>query len=724
LIIALKPFKDATGSINSFKRFLYRLGWGASSIPPSYMNLATKIGDAVTLAESLTDSPDISEIVQLFDKIKEIYHDIQNLSEAPPGVDSTEFLNEIKDRLFEILIVDYLITAQPFLYNFFQMVGVIKPVHFAGAGSRPSFIRYKLNWSEIPKIFTEPHKLPEKIYGWGSKDFKFELLAKHSLEIFSVIGAPVSYSIIDDESSYKYLGFNEYEAAPALVDKAINIPFTIINIDGKDQELGLAILKLPGIDGKLPGIVLQPSIPSEIGTTLRIREDIDFRLKAGSNIAAMFGILIRPDEISVEYPFKDGSLPDFGFGAGMDYKPSDALILLGSENNTRLEFNGFSFDFEFNFTDGDPEVELGALLNGLAIVIASNDSDSFISKILGDGNAKIDIPLGIEWSSIHGIRFKGGAGFEVSLHPHITLGPISIPELQLAIKAEIDNPPKIRLDVGVGIAGDLGPLQFVVQGIGMSLDMVIKDDGNAGPFDIDLGFKPPNGIGLSIDASAVKGGGYLYFDFDKEEYAGALELTVQDTISLKAIGILNTKMPDGSKGFSLFILVTAEFSPIQLGYGFTLLGVGGLLGLNRTVIVEKLRSGVKDNSIKSIMFPEDIIANIVRILSDIKQVFPPYQGHFIIGPMGKIGWGTPTIISLELGILIEVPDPLIAILGVLKSVLPEEKAPILKMQVNFLGLIDFEKKEISFDASLYDSKLLVFTLTGDMALRINWGKQS
>jgi hypothetical protein len=60
-------------------------------------------------------------------------------------------------------------------------------------------------------------------------------------------------------------------------------------------------------------------------------------------------------------------------------------------------------------------------------------------------------------------------------------------------------------------------------------------------------------------------------------------------------------------------------------------------------------------------------------------------------------------------------------LGVLKVFLPTEDSDILKLQVNFLGVIDFENKYISFDASLYDSRLLIFTLTGDMALRISWG---
>ena len=63
----------------------------------------------------------------------------------------------------------------------------------------------------------------------------------------------------------------------------------------------------------------------------------------------------------------------------------------------------------------------------------------------------------------------------------------------------------------------------------------------------------------------------------------------------------------------------------------------------------------------------------------------------------------------------------LVILGVVRGILPDERAAILRLQVNFLGVIDFEQERFSFDASLFDSKLLAFTLTGDMAMRLYWG---
>ena len=93
------------------------------------------------------------------------------------------------------------------------------------------------------------------------------------------------------------------------------------------------------------------------------------------------------------------------------------------------------------------------------------------------------------------------------------------------------------------------------------------------------------------------------------------------------------------------MLITAEFAPIQLGFGFTLLGVGGLLSVNRTLDTPALMAGVKTGAVNSILFPQDIVANINRIATDIKTIFPLAEG-IIVAPMGKLGWGTPTLISL------------------------------------------------------------------------------
>ena len=312
------------------------------------------------------------------------------------------------------------------------------------------------------------------------------------------------------------------------------------------------------------------------------------------------------------------------------------------------------------------------------------------------------------------------SGLEVSLPAHVDVGLIEIVSSTIAIKA---SSGAIPIEVGATIKGELGPLTAIVENMGFRARFTFPSDfsGNLGPVDLNLGFKPPSGIGLSIDAGVVKGGGYLYLDIEKEEYAGALELVVSDFLTLKAIGLITTRMPDGSRGFSLLVIITAEFgSPVQLGFGFTLSGVGGLLGLHRTMRLQPLSEGIRTGAVNSIMFPTNVIENAPRIISDLRTYFPPFQDIFLIGPMAKIGWGTPNLVKLSLGIIIEIPGN-IAILGVLKVTLPDEEKKLLNLQVNFIGAIEPDKKQAWFFASMFDSRVLSFTIEGEMGVLVCWG---
>ncbi|MCS6320098.1 MAG: hypothetical protein H8K05_20475, partial [Nitrospira sp.] len=181
--------------------------------------------------------------------------------------------------------------------------------------------------------------------------------------------------------------------------------------------------------------------------------------------------------------------------------------------------------------------------------------------------------------------------------------------------------------------------------------------GNLGLFGLSPRFKPPTGLGLAIATAGVTGGGFLGFDPQRAEYSGMLQLELAETIAVKALGLLTTKLPDGSKGYSLVILLTAEgFAPIPVGFGFTLTGIGGLLGIHRTVRTDVLREGLKTGTLNSVLFPPDPLRNAPQIFSDLRRVFPPTAGRHVVGPMVQLRWGTPTLLTLDLALLVELPS--------------------------------------------------------------------
>lgn len=379
----------------------------------------------------------------------------------------------------------------------------------------------------------------------------------------------------------------------------------------------------------------------------------------------------------------------------------------------------------------DWDFGLGGLIeNQIVIPGMDNLLPSQINlKDLMVGSA-FNIDLDIRWPSGLSISF-GGAQSEALIPVNGKFGnAVSLDAIKLSFK----NNGTAGAEIGVSFSGasiTLGPVAASVEGLGIEAILTRpsftngfpQGSANFGIINIDIRFKPPTGLGVSLDTPVFTGGGYLFFDRDKGEYAGAVELSFLNLFAVSAIGIINSKMPDGKPGTSVLFIVSVEFGTgIALGFGFFLSGLGGILGIHRTIQVERLRDGVRSGTIQNILFPKDIIANINKILTDIKEVFPVKRDQFVLGPMAAITWGVPTILRVDLGLVIEFANPVrFGILGVLRVILPDENAALIKIQVAFLGLIDFEKGMLSFDASLFDSKVLTFGLEGDMVLRISWG---
>src|SRR5262249_3049969 len=138
---------------------------------------------------------------------------------------------------------------------------------------------------------------------------------------------------------------------------------------------------------------------------------------------------------------------------------------------------------------------------------------------------------------------------------------------------------RATVEVSASLAIKIGPVTGVVERIGFEFGLSFPTSGgNVGFADLALGFKGPAGVGIKVDSPFGSGGGFLFLDRDKGQYAGFLQLTIQETLTMTAIGVITTRLPGGARGFSFVAMITAEnFRPIPLGLGFTLTGVGGLL---------------------------------------------------------------------------------------------------------------------------------------------------
>lgn len=669
--------------------------------------LVTEVENAVQnedLGAAITAVKDVSQFLKdIITDATNIGTELKSISGSLAGVDAgelTTFAEELPIRIFEYLIVYHLEGYFPVLLNILNIAGLVTYEEVPGVDgnvSNPAYLKRSITLDNFGNFFNDPGNYFKLLYGWGDPTYDGKKLFSNINKLISTVGLPVIYHWPKLPADIPSFEFSFLTLQPYLTGPKKGLELILQGDLSKGLEIKLPFIK----DNWFFDMVINADIKAS--TSLILDSGGNFTLVPPSGQA-------------------DG---DLSFNFVMDPPAGQpSMLILGETGGSRITVNEFktgiktSFDWNSGTNQAEGSFAWETALSQCKVIVDTSNSDGFIGAILGKTKIEGDFDLLIGVSSSKGLYFQGSSALEIQLPTHIDLGPVSIEGLNLTIKFDSGTIP---VSVGANIKGDLGPLVVVVDNIGVTgtFSFPPNNSGNLGPLQLDLGFKPPDGVGLSIDTGIIKGGGYLYINTDKGEYFGALELEFEDLFSLKAVGIVNTRMPDGSPGFSLLIIITADFVPIQLGFGFTLNGVGGLLGLNRTMSVDALKEGVKTGAVNSVLFPQDIIANIDKIVSDLEAIFPVYQGHFIVGPMGELGWAS--IITLEIGILIEIPDPKIAILGILKAIIPTEDVPILKIQVNFVGIIDFDNQIILFNASLYDSTLLIFTLTGDMAFRLCWG---
>ncbi|AHG92728.1 hypothetical protein J421_5193 (plasmid) [Gemmatirosa kalamazoonensis] len=603
----------------------------------------------------------------------------------------------LAERIVDLLLARYLDGADQ-VNDVMEFAGLLDREDFREDSTdpaQPPFTIHTYHLEAIAEWLRDPAGKAAALYGWGPS-FDGHLLFPRLERLLALSGLPVIH-----------------DATPGA------------------ERLDVVFLELTPTASGPAGLVvaLRTELPATSGTVviplggearLELRADVGAPVDTAITIATDGTVSLTPPT-----PVTLAGTLGARLVVARD-TPPDPFILFGQAGGSRVEFRqlvvGATAQLEAGAGTSHGALEVSAALDDGKVVIDVRDGDGFLGKILPTTHIEAAFSLLAGVSTERGFYFSGSSALEVRLPAHIALGPVSIEGL--TIGAALDE-GRVPLSLGADVKAQLGPIEAVVQNVGVTatLSFPPHDAGNLGPLQVDIGFKPPDGVGLRVDAGPITGGGFLAFDDAKGEYVGALELSFEGIFSLKAVGIVTTKMPDGRPGFALLILVTTEFVPIQLGFGFTLLGVGGLLGLERSLDTEALKLGVRTGAVTSVLFPPDVIGNITRIVSDLKAFFPIARGHFVVAPMGKLGWGTPTLISLELAIVLDIPSPQLVVLGVLRCILPEAAAPILKLQVNFAGGIDFARGTIWFDASLFDSSLLTFTLTGDMAVRVGWGDE-
>jgi Family of unknown function (DUF6603) len=719
--LALQPLEQLLASANVTTLFA-QLG---TQFPPQLVNpantdfinalnaasaaagkLTATITQLTTNIENGNDAGILQDGVQLIQEISDVITAVKAVGDAlthvaglgiDPGIIGT-FAENLVTNLLGYLLISYVEGIQPGVIGVANLLGAIDYIPSPGVTgdpTHPPFTQKTLQLSRLGDLFKNPSQLLNTLYQWGAPGFDGTVLIPRLA------------------TSLQLLGISSTTVAPG-PPLSLNSSFVSLEVNPASTPPGLTA-------------TLETDVPGGFDLTLPLSSVWSVHIfTTGTLTGGLAATIVPPASVTLKpLAALNAQLESDLLAKGTD--STHPIIILGQTDGSRLQADSFTFGMGVSVTwdsnalgtaTVEPQIKL-QITKG-KVVIDMSKADGFLAKVLSGIHVEGGFDLTITWAPDTGIHITGGAQLEIDLPLHLSLGPVTLPTLYLVAGADSNGIP-IEISAALGLT--LGPIQVAVDRVGLTGLFTFPDHGgNLGPVDLALGFKPPNGLGLAIDAGVVAGGGYIAFYPDKKRYAGVFDLSLAEIIQVKIIGVLDTILPDGTPGFSFLLIITFNFPPIQLSFGFTLNGVGGLGGVNRTMNTDALHAGFRAHTLNPILFPPDPIANAPQIITSIENFFPPAEGRYLFGPMLELGWGTPTLITFAIGIILEVPDPVrLVLLGLIDAGLPTMDAALVELHIDVLGVMDFGAKTLAIDGSLYDSRVLIYSVMGDLALRLSWG---
>ena len=709
---ALSDLERAVRDVAGWRDLLSELGWDPVPLPPSIAAIATPAGEVVAAIAALERGVTPASIDRARTAVVAVVDAIDGLSSLDLG--ATGLGADLAAATFDHLVIAWLAREHPLLYAGLIVAGLIE-VHYLHEPARRGFHRRRLRWDNLGRVLDRPAAAWTVAFGWGGDAFDAESWTEAIADLIGATGIDTAVEILPAEVAAQLTAAG---AAPATT-----IGCTVRLLDAVtptgSTEVGGRIVAVTSAG--VGGIALVPIVRGAASTAIALRQGLELDVSAGAAADGGGVVVIRADGVA-----SAAAMAGLSGGVRIALRWTFGPQPLATIDGTRgLWASGTELGATIAATSNglDVGLELG-LIDGRVRTSAA-DGDGFVAAVVPDVDAAVTATLG--WSNRSGLHFRGSGGLELDVPVGRQIGPARIDDVRLVLAGRGDG---VGIRAGVAASIALGPVTASIAGLG--IDIVVERGTPPrllGAFDVRAAPAWPSSIGLAIDSPAVSGSGFLEIDEAAHRYAGAVEIRFFNSLELSAIGIVDTVLPDGSKGFSLLFLIDTIFPrPIFLGYNFYLEGVGGMLGLHRSIDLDRLRNDLRNGAAQNILFPRDVAANMTAIISQLEGIFPPKRDQFIIGPMARITWSVPPLIVIDLGLIIEFNNPMrVAVLGLMRAAVPDQDDPIVDIKVAFLGAIDFQLGLLSFDASIYDSYIgrgdFRFSFEGDIAVRLSWGQK-
>lgn len=469
------------------------------------------------------------------------------------------------------------------------------------------------------------------------------------------------------------------------------------------------------------GVALVASDPSgtaALAVTPGSPPPLDVVVTPGSRIAVLVDRAVPAWSARVEVSSDAGW--DAAVVRGLPSAPPTGSATISVERATPLTVG---------FADGGPSVSAARLAAELRAGPAGPpalrvDVDGFearllppaLAALLGAGRpAAAGGHFSVRADAAGGLRFDGG-GLRLDLPAaRLPLPTVSLHGFGLELASD---PQGIALSALAGLKAQLPglPVSAALDDVGLRIPFAL-DGARIGP---KLDGRPPlpSGIAVALDLRPVSGGGAL-FRLGDDSYGGALDLDL-GLFRVQAFGLLTP--PDADGPTSLLALMSAFFPypGIQLGFGFALDAVGGLVGVNRRVDLDQLRALVAEGNVDRVLFPDDVAGRAREIARSLDAVFPPARGRSVVGPMVRVNW-SGRMVRLSGAVVLDLPSPRMVLLGRLVVAVPDPDAPLVLLQASIFSTIDPSVPQTEVLGSLDGSRIATTSVSGDVYLLTRGG---
>ncbi|MBX3331759.1 MAG: hypothetical protein KF722_15230, partial [Nitrospira sp.] len=333
-----------------------------------------------------------------------------------------------------------------------------------------------------------------------------------------------------------------------------------------------------------------------------------------------------------------------------------------------------TFSTRFTFTSEPPQATTTLLLEKLAV----NVFPDWLVTLTGGASPVIET-FGVQADTQKGMHLVGG-GTAVTLQANSSASGLNVQGIDVGLNTKDNTSLNLRFGLRVRVSPPGIPLVIDAAGFGAELPFSIGADNVFGFQPEKMAWLPPEAIGADLTLDFASGGGALA-DFGNGSLGGALSLDLK-FITINAFAVLQTRPP---LSFVILMSVRFPYPGIQLGFGFSLTGIGGLVGINRRLDARAIEAAILDGSINQLLFPSDPARNALHAIETLSRIFPIEPGHFVIGPVLELSWGG-RLVTLVVAIIFDPPS--FTILGRLTLALPDPAAPAVFIQATFAGRFD------------------------------------